>query len=585
MPRTGGVFSLLSGSKGTPNTTIQSAPYNAQLDDFAQDANVARPITAGGTGATNASSARTNLGLAIGSDVQAFDAGLLSIAGLTTAANLMIYATAADVYATTALTPFARTILDDADAATVRATLGLGSVATQNTVPVENGGTGATSASAARTNLGLAIGTDVQAFDDGLQSIAGLATAADRMIYTTALDAYAVTPLTAFARTILDDANAAAVRTTLGLGTVSTLNTVPVANGGTGSTTVAAAQAALSLDNKVVYATKSANYTALAADNNAVVSFSVAATMALTAAATLAANWHVTVVADGGDVIIDPSGSETIDGALTVRIPAGSSTTVVCTGTAFFTTGLSSRGILAGYISPDFNLSNNVTDAVNDINFPAGVVASGAAVPMLMTHAAGTAQLDVAWNTGTGGRFDSAISDGWWHCFIISNGSLVNRGFSKSLNPTSQPNYPAGYNHYRRVASWPRLSGSLAGMTQRGDDFTLTTYAADRNSTAIVGSGLLTLTVPVGITVQPKMALTQEQLTTGNIQTKIASAGETTSTVTVTKTAGDAQSAFVGSGIFTNTSSQIQFEVQSFGGSLNLNVLSTMGWIDTRGIT
>lgn len=132
MPRTGGVFSLLSGSKGTPNTTIQSAPYNAQLDDFVQDANLARPITAGGTGATNATAARANLGLAVGSDVQAYDAGLQSIAGLTTAADLMIYATAADAYATTALTPFARTILDDADAATVRGTLGLGSMATQN---------------------------------------------------------------------------------------------------------------------------------------------------------------------------------------------------------------------------------------------------------------------------------------------------------------------------------------------------------------------------------------------------------------------------------------------------------------------
>lgn len=63
MPRVGGVYSLLSGSKGSPNTTIQSASYNSQLDDFAQDANLARPITAGGTGATTASGARSNLGL------------------------------------------------------------------------------------------------------------------------------------------------------------------------------------------------------------------------------------------------------------------------------------------------------------------------------------------------------------------------------------------------------------------------------------------------------------------------------------------------------------------------------------------
>ena len=42
-----------------------------------------------------------------------------------------------------------------ADAAAARTNLGLGTVATLNTVPVANGGTGATTAAAARTNLGL----------------------------------------------------------------------------------------------------------------------------------------------------------------------------------------------------------------------------------------------------------------------------------------------------------------------------------------------------------------------------------------------------------------------------------------------
>lgn len=64
-----------------------------------------------------------------------------------------------------------------------------------------------------------AIGVSIQAYDSGLTSIAGLTTAADRMIYTTAPDVYATTALTPFARTILDDANAAAARSTLGLGT------------------------------------------------------------------------------------------------------------------------------------------------------------------------------------------------------------------------------------------------------------------------------------------------------------------------------------------------------------------------------
>jgi hypothetical protein len=90
------------------------------------------------------------------------------------------------------------------------------------TVAIANGGTGATTATAARTALGLAIGSNVQAYDAGLSSIAGLTTVADKMIFTTASDTYAVTGLTSFARTILDDADAVAVRGTLGLGSIST---------------------------------------------------------------------------------------------------------------------------------------------------------------------------------------------------------------------------------------------------------------------------------------------------------------------------------------------------------------------------
>lgn len=93
-------------------------------------------------------------------------------------------------------------------------------------VGVAHGGTGASTAGDARTNLGLVIGTDVQGFDAGLASIAGLTTAADRMIYTTASDTYAVATLTSFARTILDDADAGTVRTTIGAGTGNLDNVV-----------------------------------------------------------------------------------------------------------------------------------------------------------------------------------------------------------------------------------------------------------------------------------------------------------------------------------------------------------------------
>jgi hypothetical protein len=129
MPRINGVMQVLPGTYGEPDTPIKSAPYNAQVDDFVNEANGARPIAAGGTGATNATQARQNLGVVIGTNVQAYDALLQAIAGLTTVADRMIYTTGADTVALATLTAFGRSLIDDANAATARTTLGLAAVA------------------------------------------------------------------------------------------------------------------------------------------------------------------------------------------------------------------------------------------------------------------------------------------------------------------------------------------------------------------------------------------------------------------------------------------------------------------------
>lgn len=128
---------------------------------------------------------------------QPVDATLTALAGVTTAANQLVYATGSDAFATASLTAFARTILDDSDAATVRTTLGLGTAAT-------------TSASA------------YQPVDATLTALAGVTTASDQLVYATGSDAFTTTSLTAFARSILDDTSASAVRTTLGLANSAT---------------------------------------------------------------------------------------------------------------------------------------------------------------------------------------------------------------------------------------------------------------------------------------------------------------------------------------------------------------------------
>jgi len=197
----------------------------------------------GGTGASSAVNARQNLGLVIGTNVQAQDAGLSSIAGLTTAANQSIYLTAADTYAPYSLTAAGRALLDDADAAAQRTTLGLGTLATQSgTFAGTHSGTssGTNTGDQTITLTGDVTGTGTGSFaatiGSGIISTAKIAN--DAVTYEKLQDTTGGNILlgrstgtggtvqevtcTAAGRALLDDADASAQRTTLGLGSLAT---------------------------------------------------------------------------------------------------------------------------------------------------------------------------------------------------------------------------------------------------------------------------------------------------------------------------------------------------------------------------
>jgi hypothetical protein len=119
-------------------------------------------------------------------------------------------------------TTFGRSLMDDADATAGRATLGLGSMATET-------------ASNYLTTAAAASG--YQPLDAELSAIASLTSAADRLPYFTGLGAASLATFTTAGRNLVDDADASAQRTTLGLGTAATQNTgtsganVPLLNG------------------------------------------------------------------------------------------------------------------------------------------------------------------------------------------------------------------------------------------------------------------------------------------------------------------------------------------------------------------
>ena len=316
-------------------------------------------VAAGGTGASTAGAARTNLGVAIGSDVQAYDADLAALAGLTSAADKGIQFTGSGAAATFDLTTAGKALLDDANAAAQLVTLGVnataaelnimdgGTSATSTTladadrlvvnddgtmkqvaltdlevymessldtinavtaatslasvgtitsgtwaatdVAVTHGGTGASTASGARTALGVAIGSDVlaydaqladvaglavtdggiivgdgsnfvletgataraslgvtigthvQAYDADLAALAGLTSAADKGIQFTGSGAAATYDLTAAGKALLDDANAAAQLVTLGVN--ATAAELTIMDGDTSATATTLADA------------------------------------------------------------------------------------------------------------------------------------------------------------------------------------------------------------------------------------------------------------------------------------------------------------------------------------------------------
>lgn len=208
VPTGGTAGQVLTKLSGTDGDADWASPSGAGLGDVSGPASATSGQLAtfnGTSGKIIQANALTGVLKATGGVPAAAVAGTDYLAPAAIGTTVQAYSANLDEYAAVNPTAAGLALLDDADASAQRTTLGLGTAATQATSAFEAAGVVAThnavttahgisafgatlvddaNAATARTTLGLAIGTNVQAQSSGLQQISDLADPnADRLLF------------------------------------------------------------------------------------------------------------------------------------------------------------------------------------------------------------------------------------------------------------------------------------------------------------------------------------------------------------------------------------------------------------------
>jgi hypothetical protein len=152
---------------------------------------------------------------------------------------------------------------------------------------------------------------------------------------------------------------------------------------------------------------------------------------------------------------------------------------------------------------------------------------------------------------------------------------------------------PTNYTLKRRIGSVIRNAGTILAFKQFDDAFLYVTGVSDRASTSAAASALLALTVPDGIVVSPILssAIFLASGSTKDILNQVgsASAGAVQYGIQRASASASTQGTSIATiyipALITNTSRQIYWATIVSSGSIDGNVLTTMGWVDTRGRT
>lgn len=154
-------------------------------------------------------------------------------------------------------------------------------------------------------------------------------------------------------------------------------------------------------------------------------------------------------------------------------------------------------GLPRGYLT-GLTLSNNATDATNDIDISDGCCRDDADVADMILASALTKRLDATWAVGTnqGGLDEGSIADDVYFVWLIKRSDTDVVDVLLSASDTS-PTMPVNYDSKRRIGAIIRRASAILGFIQDGDLFRLKTSILDVNTTGPGTSSVAsTVTIP-----------------------------------------------------------------------------------------
>lgn len=251
-----------------------------------------------------------------------------------------------------------------------------------------------------------------------------------------------------------------------------------------------------------------------------------------------------------------------------------------------------------GYID-GCNMSNNATDATNDIDITAGTCRDSTNTVDIVCAAMTGKQLDANWAAGSAAGLRNSgvgIANGTYHIYAVAKADGTQDYYAHTsttvatvITALQAETGGSAYLYARRIGSILRESLAIVAFTQDGDYFVRSVPAADialnnPGTTAV----LHTLSVPLGLKVFADIAYHAEMGSTSSttyfwIHDPAAtnSAASISNATFVSSNANNARVSGVAQ-VRADTSGRVRSRQDASSSQITLNI-NTRGWRDTRG--